>query len=257
MTKDTPIVLIIGGHDPTGGAGVLADAQTCVMQRCYPISLITCLTAQNTINFEGIKVTETKFFKKITKNLLNDIPSINAIKIGALGNEEIINIVKEIIIHFKNPPVVLDPVIKTSSSGLLINDEGIHELKYNLLPQVDLITPNIEEAKWLTGKDNQQDIIQEFDNLNSHFVLIKNNQKRNKIENSLFNRREPIRRWSLPKVRGKFQGTGCSMSSSIASNMAKGLSIEESIELAQDFVYKSIENAITLGKGQKIPKRFN
>tara|TARA_Y100001936_G_C15683674_1_gene462391 strand:- start:155 stop:598 length:444 start_codon:yes stop_codon:yes gene_type:complete len=147
--------------------------------------------------------------------------------------------------------------MKTSSSGLLINDEGIHELKYNLLPQVDLITPNIEEAKWLTGKDNRQDIIQEFDNLNSNFVLIKNNQKRNKIENSLFNRRELIRRWSLTKVRGKFQGTGCSMSSSIASNMAKGLSIEESIELAQDFVYKSIKNAITLGKGQKIPKRFN
>lgn len=256
MTKNTPIVLIIGGHDPTGGAGVLADAQTLVMNGCYPISLITCLTAQNTINFESIKVTDTKFFNKIAKVLLKDIPLINAIKIGALGNEEIVQVVKEIIINCKNTPVVLDPVIETSSGGSLINNEGLSEMKYKLLSNVDLITPNIKEAKTLTGKHNQQDIIQELNKVKSNFVLIKDNEKRNKIENSLFKKNEFIKKWEISKVKGKFQGTGCSMSSSIASNLAKGLRMEESIELAQNSVYQSLQNAIDLGSGQKIPKRF-
>ena len=256
MTKNTPIVLIIGGHDPTGGAGVLADAQTLVMNGCYPISLITCLTAQNTINFESIKVTDTKFFNKIAKVLLKDIPLINAIKIGALGNEEIVQIVKEIIINCKNTPVVLDPVIEASSGGSLINNEGLNEMKYKLLSHVDLITPNIKEAKTLTGKHNQQDIIQELNKVKSNFVLIKDNEKRNKIENSLFKKNEFIKKWEISKVKGKFQGTGCSMSSSIASNLAKGLRMEESIELAQNSVYQSLQNAIYLGSGQKIPKRF-
>tara|TARA_B100001029_G_scaffold140806_1_gene120200 strand:- start:1041 stop:1877 length:837 start_codon:yes stop_codon:yes gene_type:complete len=256
MTKNTPIVLIIGGHDPTGGAGVLADAQTLVMNGCYPISLITCLTAQNTINFESIKVTDTKFFNKIAKVLLKDIPLINAIKIGALGNEEIVQVVKEIIINCKNTPVVLDPVIETSSGGSLINNEGLSEMKYKLLSNVDLITPNIKEAKTLTGKHNQQEIIQELNKVKSNFVLIKDNEKRNKIENSLFKKNEFIKKWEISKVKGKFQGTGCSMSSSIASNLAKGLRMEESIELAQNSVYQSLQNAIDLGSGQKIPKRF-
>ena len=256
MTKNTPIVLIIGGHDPTGGAGVLADAQTLVMNGCYPISLITCLTAQNTINFESIKVTDTKFFNKIAKVLLKDIPLINAIKIGALGNEEIVQVVKEIIINCKNTPVVLDPVIETSSGGSLINNEGLSEMKYKLLSNVDLITPNIKEAKTLTGKHNQQEIIQELNKVKSNFVLIKDNEKRNKIENSLFKKNEFIKKWEISKVKGKFQGTGCSMSSSIASNLAKGLRMQESIELAQNSVYQSLQNAIDLGSGQKIPKRF-
>ena len=247
MTKNTPIVLIIGGHDPTGGAGVLADAQTLVMNGCYPISLITCLTAQNTINFESIKVTDTKFFNKIAKVLLKDIPLINAIKIGALGNEEIVQVVKEIIINCKNTPVVLDPVIETSSGGSLINNEGLSEMKYKLLSHVDLITPNIKEAKTLTGKHNQQEIIQELNKVKSNFVLIKDNEKRNKIENSLFKKNEFIKKWEISKVKGKFQGTGCSMSSSIASNLAKGLRMQESIELAQNSVYQSLQNAIDLG----------
>ena len=256
MKEDTPIVLVIGGLDPTGGAGVLADSQTILMNGCHPISLVTCLTAQNTNSFNGMKATNANFFKKMTKTLLKDISSIRAIKIGALANEEIIKLVKEIIINYKNIPVVLDPIIETSSGGSLISKEGIKELKLSLLPYAELVTPNIEEAKFLTNKDSLSEITEQFHKLKSNYIFIKDNEEENQIRNYLYKNKQLIKEWQVAKIKGRFQGTGCSISSCIASNLAKEIKIEESIELAQDTVHQSLLNAIDLGKGQKIPKRI-
>ena len=256
MKEDTPIVLVIGGLDPTGGAGVLADSQTILMNGCHPITLVTCLTAQNTNSFNGMKATNANFFKKMTKTLLKDISSIRAIKIGALANEEIIKLVKEIIINYKNIPVVLDPIIETSSGGSLISKEGIKELKLSLLPYAELVTPNIEEAKFLTNKDSLSEITKQFHKLKSNYILIKDNEEKNQIRNFLYKNEQLIKEWQVAKIKGRFQGTGCSISSCIASNLAKEIKIEESIELAQDTVHQSLLNAIDLGKGQKIPKRI-
>ena len=256
MKEDPPIVLVIGGLDPTGGAGVLADSQTILMNGCHPITLVTCLTAQNTNSFDGMKATNTDFFKKMTKSLLKDISSINAIKIGALANEEIIRLVKEIIINYKNIPVVLDPIIETSSGGSLISKEGIKELKLSLLPYAELVTPNIEEAKFLTNKDSLSEITEQFYKLKSNYIFIKDNEEKNQIRNYLYKNKQLIKEWQVAKIKGRFQGTGCSISSCIASNLAKEIKIEESIELAQDTVHQSLLNAIDLGKGQKIPKRI-
>ena len=256
MKENTPIVLVIGGLDPTGGAGVLADSQTILMNGCHPITLVTCLTAQNTNSFDGMKATNTDFFKKMTKTLLKDISSINAIKIGALANEEIIKLVKEIIINYKNIPVVLDPIIETSSGGSLISKEGIKELKLSLLPYAKIVTPNIEEAKFLTNKDSLSEITEQFHKLKSNYIFIKDNEEENQIRNYLYKNKQLIKEWQVAKIKGRFQGTGCSISSCIASNLAKEIKIEESIELAQDTVHQSLLNAIDLGKGQKIPKRI-
>ena len=256
MKEDTPIVLVIGGLDPTGGAGVLADSQTILMNGCHPITLVTCLTAQNTNSFNGMKATNANFFKKMSKTLLKDISSIRAIKIGALANEEIIKSVKEIIINYKNIPVVLDPIIETSSGGSLISKEGIKELKLSLLPYAELVTPNIEEAKFLTNKDSLSEITEQFHKLKSNYIFIKDNEEENQIRNYLYKNKQLIKEWQVAKIKGKFQGTGCSISSCIASNLAKEIKIEESIELAQDTVHQSLLNAIDLGKGQKIPKRI-
>ena len=256
MKEDPPIVLVIGGLDPTGGAGVLADSQTILMNGCHPITLVTCLTAQNTNSFNGMKATNANFFKKMTKTLLKDISSIRAIKIGALANEEIIKLVKEIIINYKNIPVVLDPIIETSSGGSLISKEGIKELKLSLLPYAELVTPNIEEAKFLTNKDSLSEITEQFHKLKSNYIFIKDNEEENQIRNYLYKNKQLIKEWQVAKIKGRFQGTGCSISSCIASNLAKEIKIEESIELAQDTVHQSLLNAIDLGKGQKIPKRI-
>ena len=256
MKENTPIVLVIGGLDPTGGAGVLADSQTILMNGCHPITLVTCLTAQNTNSFNGMKATNANFFKKMTKTLLKDISSIRAIKIGALANEEIIKLVKEIIINYKNIPVVLDPIIETSSGGSLISKEGIKELKLSLLPYAELVTPNIEEAKFLTNKDSLSEITEQFHKLKSNYIFIKDNEEENQIRNYLYKNKQLIKEWQVAKIKGRFQGTGCSISSCIASNLAKEIKIEESIELAQDTVHQSLLNAIDLGKGQKIPKRI-
>ena len=256
MKEDTPIVLVIGGLDPTGGAGVLADSQTILMNGCHPITLVTCLTAQNTNSFNGMKATNANFFKKMTKTLLKDISSIRAIKIGALANEEIIKLVKEIIINYKNIPVVLDPIIETSSGGSLISKEGIKELKLSLLPYAEIVTPNIEEAKFLTNKDSLSEITEQFHKLKSNYIFIKDNEEENQIRNYLYKNKQLIKEWQVAKIKGRFQGTGCSISSCIASNLAKEIKIEESIELAQDTVHQSLLNAIDLGKGQKIPKRI-
>ena len=256
MKEDPPIVLVIGGLDPTGGAGVLADSQTILMNGCHPITLVTCLTAQNTNSFNGMKATNANFFKKMTKTLLKDISSIRAIKIGALANEEIIKLVKEIIINYKNIPVVLDPIIEKSSGGSLISKEGIKELKLSLLPYAEIVTPNIKEAKFLTNKDSLSEITEQFYKLKSNYIFIKDNEEENQIRNYLYKNKQLIKEWQVAKIKGRFQGTGCSISSCIASNLAKEIKIEESIELAQDTVHQSLLNAIDLGKGQKIPKRI-
>lgn len=255
MVNSKPIVLLIGGHDPTGGAGIIADAQSVAMNDCYPVSLITCLTSQNTKEFIDLKITDPSFLFNQAKTLIKDI-KIDAIKIGALGNDKIIEVILDIIKLSKTKEIILDPVLRSSSRGELLDKAGFKALKEELIPMVSLITPNIEEARLISEKNNYLEIGSSLSELGANFCLVKDNSDAKEIKNVLFKKDNLIREWKVRKIKGEFQGTGCSLSSAIASNVAKKNSIEESVEIAQEFVIKTLELSLTIGRGQKIPLRF-
>ena len=257
MSRKLPIVLVIGGHDPTGGAGVQKDIETITSLNCHAVSLITCLTSQNTENFSSVNPVNPNEFAKQAKSLFSDV-SIDVIKIGAIGSLKIAEKISDLLNYFKKITVVLDPVIKTSSGGTLINKEAIEGLKSLLFPKSFLITPNLNEAKSLSGKKDLKKALEVLFSFSPKYILMKDIEKSQKnITNNLYSKKKLLNRWSNPRIEGKFHGTGCTLASSIASFIARSENIQDSIDLGQQFTFQSIKNAIEIGEGQKIIKSRN
>ena len=194
MSRKLPIILVIGGHDPTGGAGIQKDIETIASLNCHAVSLITCLTSQNTQDFSLVNSVNPNVFVKQAKNLFSDV-SIDVIKIGAIGSLKIAEKISDFLNSLKNIKVVLDPVIKTSSGGALINKETIEGLKTLLFPKSFLITPNLNEAKSLSGEKNLKKALGILFSYSPKYILMKDSRReiagmvscRRDIEDNKFN----------------------------------------------------------------------
>tara|TARA_Y100000590_G_scaffold71314_1_gene78321 strand:- start:190 stop:960 length:771 start_codon:yes stop_codon:yes gene_type:complete len=254
MANQLPVILTIGGYDPTGGAGVTADIETITSLRCHPITLITCLTSQNTKKFDLIEPVNIDVFISQADLLLSDF-KIDVIKIGALANDKIVEETKRILNKLKDTKIVIDPVIETTTGGLLTNKPTLQALKELIFPMAYLLTPNLAEAKVLSGKDDLNQIVEELSSVSSNYLLIKDIDKSNKeIVSHLYSNKELKKSWSTPKIPGSFHGTGCHLASSISCFLAHSKSLEESIELGQKNTIKAINGSVKLGKGQSILK---
>ena len=254
MKKNFPVVLAIGGHDPTGGAGIQSDIETITSHDCHAVSLITCLTSQNTERFLTLDPVNPSTFATQAKTLISDI-HIDVIKIGAVGNFKIVEKIYDLINSMQNTAVIVDPVIKSSTGGLLANKETIEALKSLILPKSFLITPNLDEVKALSGEDNLDQSLEALCELCQQYILVKDVEESEKsVINNLYSKSKLLKHWESPRKEGQFHGTGCSLASSIACFIAKSVNILESIDLAQKHTLKAINNSIGIGKGQKILK---
>lgn len=246
--------LTIAGSDSSGGAGIQADIKTMQANAVFGMSVITALTAQNTLGVNAIFEVSKEFVGKQIEAVFEDIRP-DAVKIGMLANSEIIEIVADKLLKYKADNIVLDPVMISTSGSKLIADEAIAVLKEKLLPIANLITPNIPEAIELSQStiENKEDMERVAKMLGERYntaVLIKGGHNINDADDVLFYDGK-IKWFYGQRVDNKnTHGTGCTLSSAIVSNLAKGYGMEKAIESAKRYISLALLDMLDLGKGR-------
>lgn len=254
IEEKLPVVLVIAGHDPTGAAGIQADIESIAANHCQSVSLITCLTVQNTGRFSAARTTEPELFRQQADCLLQDV-TIDACKIGLINNTKISEITVEILSRL-NVPVVLDPVIK-SGTGQLISNDTIGQLYKLLLPLVTVLTPNIEEAQILGNNDDLSIAAKNILNAGCKSVLITGtHDNTDPVTNRFYYPQHPLQTYNYEKLPGSFHGSGCTLSAALAAALACGNSLEQSVKMAQEYTWETLSHAVAVGKSQKHPSRF-
>ena len=243
-------ILIIGGHDPSGGAGVMMDANICRLNECHPLTLITAETVQNSqISKDNFPANE-KVFKKQLDFILDDIKP-DAIKIGLIGSYEIARVIKNFLVSTKMP-IVIDPVIGPTSGNSFLNNEAIEFMRDELLPLASIVTPNEDELLKLSNKKNIENSIEFLCELGIKNILVTGKIKNNKIVNYLFSDGFDPFQFRNNLLKGYFHGTGCMLSSLITIFLAKKFSVADSCEKASNLTISYLKLFKNIGKGQKL-----
>ena len=251
-------VLTIAGSDSGGGAGIQADLKTIAANGCYGMSVITALTAQNTLGVSGIHAVPVDFVAAQLDAVLSDI-GVDAVKIGMLFSPELIRTVAKGLQQCAPARIVLDPVMVAQSGDKLLQDEAIDALKQYLIPQAELITPNLPEASVLLGREIRdysaiEAAAQELLALGCANVLIKGGHLESGDSDDCLYLGAENTMLVLPCERIATQnnhGTGCTLSSAIASHMAKGSTVAEAVRAGKHYITEAIRAGAgyTLGHG--------
>lgn len=251
-----PIVLTISGHDPSGGAGIQADIESIFSQGCQACSVITALTVQNSLDIQEITPQPAEIFSKQLATVMSDIkPAV--IKIGLIGSVEIANALHEQLKDC-SIPIILDPVL-ASGTGTELADKALTEaIQAKLFPITKLITPNSIEAKRLAPNNKSLDECGvELLNFGCEQVLITGaHEESQTVDNRLYYEGKWQETFSWDRLPHSYHGSGCTLASSIAALLARGLPLFAAINEAQDFTWQALENGFRPGKGQHFPNRF-
>ncbi len=243
-------VLTIAGSDSGGGAGIQADIKSISANGCYAMSVVTALTAQNTVDVSAIHPVPVDFVAAQIDAVLTDIGT-DAVKIGMLFSPDLIREVAASLRKFAIANIVLDPVMIATSGDRLVEDDALEALKKDLVPMAEIITPNLPEAEVLsgreiTGEEDMEVAAEVLYGLGCKNVLIKGGHFAGKYASDLLYLGEEKRTVVLPAERintNNTHGTGCTLSSAIASGLARG----QGMELAVQSAKKYITGAITAG----------
>ena len=245
--------LTIAGSDCSGGAGIQADLKTMTMNGVYGMSAITALTAQNTTGVTGISEVTPAFLQQQIDMVFDDIRP-DAVKIGMVSSAALIQVIAQRLSHYQAQNLVVDPVMVATSGSALMENDAVATLKKLLLPMATVITPNIPEAEALSGLSIQDEagMEQAGKALYEAFgcaVLVKGGHSINDANDLLYSGSGAV--WFQGKriANPNTHGTGCTLSSAIASNLAKGYSLEDSIRRAKDYLSGALAAMLDLGKG--------
>lgn len=245
--------LTIAGSDSSGGAGIQADLKTMCMNGVYGMSAITALTAQNTMGVRAILESSPEFLKEQLDMIFTDIRP-DAVKIGMLSNASLVEVISERLRFYQAANIVLDPVMVATSGASLMESEAVQSLKELLFPLATVITPNIPEAEVLsghkiTGEEGMQEAARLLHESFSCAVLLKGGHAVNDANDLLYRDGEAHWFYGERIPNPNTHGTGCTLSSAIAANLAKGFSLEESIERAKRYISEALRAGLDLGKG--------
>ena len=245
--------LTIAGSDCSGGAGIQADIKTMTMNGVYAMSAVTALTAQNTTGVTGIQESSPEFLEMQLDAVFEDIYP-DAVKIGMVASGELIKAIAARLRHYDAGNVVIDPVMVSTSGSALMRTDAVNTLVEELLPLATLVTPNIPEAEVLSGRtiSTKEDMIEaakQIGDENHCAVLLKGGHSVNDANDLLY--AEGRLTWFQGKRidNPNTHGTGCTLSSAIASNLAKGFSLEDSVERAKSYISEALGAMLDLGKG--------
>ena len=245
--------LTIAGSDSGGGAGIQADIKTMTMNGVFATCAITALTAQNTLGVTGIMDVSAEFLAKELDAVFTDIPP-DAVKIGMVSATSIIETIAEKLIEYKAKNIVLDPVMVATSGAKLISDDAIYALTEKLIPLATLITPNIPDGEVLADMKitSVEDMLSASKIISEKYscaVLCKGGHSLNDSNDLLYSAGNY--KWFNGKRidNPNTHGTGCTLSSAIASNLAKGYDLETSIQRAKDYISGALNAMLDLGAG--------
>lgn len=245
--------LSIAGFDPSGGAGLICDSQIASYYSIPIVALQTCLTSQNSKGVFNVWPTKCEIIQESYKKLVEDI-DVKIIKIGLLPTAEIAYEILEIVRNLsRETKIILDPIIKPTGSGKLIEKNSIKVIK-KLVRYSHLITPNLQELNLLTDKKNNKEAnIKMMLDMGARNILLTGIDGDRGIINELYGENEI--KFSLRKYQGSYRGTGCALSSAIACNLYNDRGLQESIKFASEHINKFIKSSYIIGTGAQILKR--
>lgn len=255
MNYKIPIALTIAGSDSGGGAGIQADLKTFTAHCVYGASVITSVTAQNTMSVNGILNVEPKFVALQIDSVMEDIGA-DAVKTGMLANEAIVNAVSDKLREYGIDKLVVDPVMISKAGDPLLEKEAEKALIQNLLPLAYIITPNIPEAEVITGLkihsiETMQKCCELIKSMGPKYVLIKGGHIdwSNETTDILYDGVKHISFTSQRIDTKNTHGTGCTYSASICALLARGLNVVKAVEQSKKYVAEAIARSFNIGKG--------
>jgi hydroxymethylpyrimidine/phosphomethylpyrimidine kinase len=258
-----PIVLTFAASDPTGGAGVQADLLTLASLGCHPLSVVTALTVQDTAGVEDVLPIDAGWVADQARALLEDIP-VAVFKFGMLGSVEAIAAIAEIVADYPDIPLVFDPVLASGRGDQLADEEMVDAIVGLLLPRTTILTPNSLEARRLAlDEDNEEDAptlaecARRLVAAGAEYVLVTGTHESSpQVTNVLYGARGQVRADQWERLPGSYHGSGCTLASAIAANLANGLAVEDAVRDAQEYTWQALAAGFRPGMGQFIPDRF-
>ena len=246
--------LTIAGSDTSGGAGIQADIKAMTMNGVYAMSAVTALTAQNTTGATGILEVSPDFLKQEIDAVFTDIFP-DAVKTGMVSSSALIHTIAELLRHYNARNIVVDPVMVSTSGARLIAEDAVKTLAEELLPLALVATPNIPEAEILSGVkiDGQNSMTEAAKKINALYgcaVLVKGGHNINDANDLLCTGQDSLTWFYGEHINNtNTHGTGCTLSSAIAANLAKGFTLEEAVMRSKEYISGALGAMLDLGKG--------
>jgi hydroxymethylpyrimidine/phosphomethylpyrimidine kinase len=256
-----PAVLTFAATDPSSGAGLQADILTLASMGCHPLSVVTAVTVQDTAGVESFLALDPDWVADQARCILEDIPVV-AFKVGVLASAEIVTVVAEVVSDYPDIPLVLDPVL-ASGRGDEFGGEGLLcAIRELLVPQSTVVTPNIPELRRLADSDDDEaadyaEFARRLLDTGCEYVLVTGTHDATaSVVNSLYHRDGLVRSDTWQRLPGSFHGSGCTLASAIAANLARGLEVADAVYEAQEYTWQALSRAFRPGMGQSIPDRL-
>lgn len=251
-----PAVLCAAGHDPCGGAGIAADSEAIRATGAHALSVITCLTTQDTCGLRRLMPQPPAQVDEQCRLLLGDA-RVSAIKVGLLGSAPLVRVLTRLAQDHPDLPLVVDPVL-ASGAGQSVADAALcNQLRQHLLPAATLITPNLPEAQTLTGAVAADDCALRLLRLGGPWVLITGTHAPGEaVTNRLYGRDGTRLAWDWPRLPGEYHGSGCTLASAIAGRLALGADLVEAVADAQAYTWQTLAQARRTGRCQLTPNRL-
>ncbi len=260
-SRSLPAVLTFAASDPTSGAGLQADILALASMGCYPLSVVTALTVQDTAGVEAFLAIDPDWVADQARCILEDMP-VAAFKMGMLGSTEIVTVVAEVVSDYPDVPLILDPVLASGRGDVFANEDMVSAIRELLVPQSTIVTPNIHELRRLAGEDDDDDsslaeCAQRLLDTGCEYVLVTGTHDSTpEVINTLYQRGSVLRTDSWKRLPGSYHGSGCTLASALAANLARGLDIGDAVYEAQDYTWHALSKALRPGMGQYLPDRL-
>lgn len=256
-----PAVITFAASDPTSGAGLQADLLALASMGCYPLSVVTAITVQDTAGVEGFLAIDPDWVADQARCLLEDMP-VAAFKMGMLGSTEIVTVVAEVVSDYPDVPLVLDPVFASGRGDVFANEDMVSAIRELLVPQSTIVTPNVPELRRLADEDDDEeaslaDCAQRLLDTGCEYVLVTGTHASTPdVVNTLYQRGGVVRSDSWQRLPGSYHGSGCTLAAALAANLARGLEIGDAVYEAQDYTWQALSRAFRPGMGQYLPDRL-
>jgi hydroxymethylpyrimidine/phosphomethylpyrimidine kinase len=258
-----PPVLTFAGSDPSGGAGLQADLLTLAALGCHPLSVVTAITVQDTTGVAGVQAVDASWVAQQARALLADVRA-RAFKVGMVGSPENAAVIAEVVTEYPALPLVLDPVLASGRGDTLASAEVVTALLERLVPHTTVLTPNSAEARRLAAREGETALDLGLDVCaarlvarGARFVLVTGtHEPTREVVNVLYGARGVVRTDRWPRLPGSYHGSGCTLASAIAAALAKGHAVPDAVGEAQEYTWRTLEQAYRPGSGQSIPDRL-
>ncbi|EXJ13815.1 bifunctional hydroxymethylpyrimidine kinase/phosphomethylpyrimidine kinase [Imhoffiella purpurea] len=255
---ERPVVLCIGGHDPSGGAGILADAEAIQAAKAFAVTVVTALTDQDTCGLRRIWPQAPERIVEQCRYLAAD-SAPRALKIGLLGSSGIVRALVALLDELPHRfPVVLDPVLASGTGQALVDAALLNQLRHHMIRRCSLITPNLPEARTLTDAQDPDECATRLKADGARWILITGtHDETDEVTNRLYGPDGFRRDWTWPRLPASYHGSGCTLASAIAARLAWGMEMEEAVAAGQFYTWKSLQHAFRSGRCQLTPNRFH